>query len=164
MHGADVELLRPLRRFTLFASAVTLALNVADPLLSGEHGKAAFDAVGPVLLIGWAEVGPGLLQAMSKTGCPQSDEPAAAREEGCERKVVEIDANAADLDRARRADALYWTQHKRPISVDAIRVELKISMDRARELVIALRAELTELVVGRLDDLHPRSFAGAVPA
>lgn len=28
-------------------------------------GKGAFDAVGPLLLIGWAEVGPGLLQAIS---------------------------------------------------------------------------------------------------
>jgi len=36
---------------------VTLALNVAEPLLSGDYGKAAFDAVGPVLLIGWEEVG-----------------------------------------------------------------------------------------------------------
>jgi hypothetical protein len=34
---------------------VTLALNVADPLVAGEYGKAAFDAVGPLLLIGWAE-------------------------------------------------------------------------------------------------------------
>lgn len=57
LHGASVEDLRPLRRFTLFVSAVSLALNVAEPVLSGEYGKAAFDAVGPTLLIGWAEVG-----------------------------------------------------------------------------------------------------------
>jgi hypothetical protein len=29
------------------------------------YGKAAFDAVDPPLLVGWAEVGPGLLQAIS---------------------------------------------------------------------------------------------------
>ncbi|WP_439663826.1 hypothetical protein ACSHWB_21695 [Lentzea sp. HUAS TT2] len=58
MHGASAEDLRPLRGFTLFVSVVSLALNVAEPVLSGEYGKAAFDAVGPVLLIGWAEVGP----------------------------------------------------------------------------------------------------------
>jgi len=29
----------------LFASVVTLALNVAEPLVAGEFGKAAFDAV-----------------------------------------------------------------------------------------------------------------------
>jgi hypothetical protein len=57
--------LQPARRLLIFASLVTLALNVADPIVAGDYGKAAFDAVGPLLLIGWAEVGPGLLQAMS---------------------------------------------------------------------------------------------------
>jgi hypothetical protein len=39
-------------------------LNMADPLVTGEFGKAVFDAVGLLLLIGWAEVGPALLQAI----------------------------------------------------------------------------------------------------
>jgi hypothetical protein len=59
--------LRPARPLLIFASAVTLALNVANPLVAGEYGKAAFDAVGPLLLIGWAEVGPGFLQAIGTT-------------------------------------------------------------------------------------------------
>jgi hypothetical protein len=46
-----------------FVSAVSLALNAAEPVLSGDCGKAAFDAVGPMLLIGWTEVGPQVLQA-----------------------------------------------------------------------------------------------------
>lgn len=57
--GASADVLRPARRLLIFASVVTFALNVADPLVAGEYGKAAFDAVGPLLLIGWAEVGPG---------------------------------------------------------------------------------------------------------
>lgn len=65
LHGALVEDLRPLRRFTLFVSAVSLALNVAEPVLFGDYGKAAFDAVGPMLLTGWAEVGPQVLQALA---------------------------------------------------------------------------------------------------
>lgn len=68
LHGASAELLRPARRLLVFSGVVTLALNVTDPLLAGERGKAAFDAVGPLLLIGWAEVGPGLLQAISSVG------------------------------------------------------------------------------------------------
>ncbi|MFE9748288.1 hypothetical protein ACFYOT_25560 [Saccharothrix saharensis] len=40
-------------------SLVALALNVADSVFTGQFGKAAFDAVGPVRLIGWAKVGPG---------------------------------------------------------------------------------------------------------
>jgi hypothetical protein len=66
--GASAEVLRPARRLLIFASVVTLALNVADPLVAGEYGRAAFDSVGPLLLIGWSEVGPGLLQAISSTG------------------------------------------------------------------------------------------------
>ncbi|WP_308301026.1 MULTISPECIES: hypothetical protein [unclassified Crossiella] len=62
--GASADVLRPARRLLIFASVVTLALNVADPLVAGAYGKAAFDAVGPLLLIGWAEVGPGFLQAI----------------------------------------------------------------------------------------------------
>lgn len=65
--GAAAYVQRQLRRLLIFASMVTLALNVADPLVAGEHGKAAFDAVGPLLLIGWAEVGPTFLQALGTT-------------------------------------------------------------------------------------------------
>lgn len=65
--GASSEVLRPAHRLLIFASMVTLALNVAEPLVAGEFGKAAFDAVGPLLLIGWSDVGPGLLQAIGAT-------------------------------------------------------------------------------------------------
>ncbi len=68
--GVAPEQLRPARRLLIFASAVTLALNVADPLVAGQYGKAAFDAVGPLLLIGWAEVGPDLLRALTSTRQP----------------------------------------------------------------------------------------------
>src|SRR5881628_3093258 len=48
--GASPDVLRPARRLLIFASLVTLALNVAEPVVAGEFGKAAFDAVGPLLL------------------------------------------------------------------------------------------------------------------
>jgi hypothetical protein len=64
LSGASDDVLRPARHLLLAASSVTLFLNVADPVFSGQWGKAAFDSVGPLLLIGWAEVGAGLLQAI----------------------------------------------------------------------------------------------------
>jgi hypothetical protein len=70
LHGATPEQLRPARRLLIFASLATLSLNIADPLVTGAYGKAAFDAVGPLLLIGWAEVGPGLLQAIATISSP----------------------------------------------------------------------------------------------
>jgi hypothetical protein len=57
LRGAPAEVIRPARRLLLASSVVTLALNVAEPLIAGEVGKALFDAVGPLLLIGWSEVG-----------------------------------------------------------------------------------------------------------
>lgn len=47
LHGATPQQLRTTRRLLIFASLTTLALNVAEPLLTGQYGKATFDAVGP---------------------------------------------------------------------------------------------------------------------
>lgn len=46
---------RSARWLLVGASAVTLALNAAEPLIVGEIGRALFDSVGPLLLIGWSE-------------------------------------------------------------------------------------------------------------
>ncbi|WP_190824621.1 hypothetical protein [Saccharopolyspora pogona] len=62
---ASEAVLRPARRLLLAASVATLALNVTDSLLSGRWGRAAFDAVGPLSLIGWSEVGPALLRELA---------------------------------------------------------------------------------------------------
>ncbi|ANZ39638.1 hypothetical protein BBK82_29935 [Lentzea guizhouensis] len=128
---------------------MTLALNVADPLLSGGCGKAAFDAVGPMLLIGWAEVGPGMIPAdLATVPVPRWEDRGKRVDEYVHGLTG---AGLEDLDRARQADARHWAAHKRPISADALRIELKVSMERAREFMSAVRGELTELVVTRAD-------------
>lgn len=164
LNGASVEELRPARRLLLFASLVTLALNVADPLLAGEWGKAAFDAVGPLLLIGWAHVGPELLHALST----RSLMPTAARDDCADGRqderrdettswnrspheadrprasvaeLVSTEVVADLLERARRLDAEHWTAHQRPISAETLRRELKIGGQRARFLVGQIRTE-----------------------
>lgn len=68
---------RPERRDTRSAPAGASTVAIRQPrhprlerrrpLVAGEFGKAMFDAVGPLLLIGWAEVGPQLLQAGAAT-------------------------------------------------------------------------------------------------
>lgn len=163
LNGASVDELRPARRLLLFASLVTLALNVADPLLAGEWGKAAFDSVGPLLLIGWAHVGPELLHALSQrsplravtcdarvdgrlddrvdtttwNGChPDTDHPRVSVIEPVSAVLV-----ADLLERARELDAKHWTAHQRPISAETLRRELKIGAQRARVLVSQLRNE-----------------------
>jgi hypothetical protein len=147
--GAPEAALRPARRLLLLASLLTLALNVTEPLLVGAYARAAFDAVGPLLLIGWAEVGPGLLQAISGIRADPAEaltaEDRLGRGGGRLRRVrVEgIGALGDDgdelLERARAEDALRWQMHRRPISAERLRMRLHIGAARSRSLVAVLR-------------------------
>ncbi|MBL7500970.1 hypothetical protein I6A84_02330 [Frankia sp. CNm7] len=102
--GASVDQIRPARRLLVFASLVTLALNVAEPAIAGDVGKAVFDAVGPLLLIGWAETGPGILHAMAATRpttrsveVPSAVEPEGVASAGelLERSATAVDGNGS---------------------------------------------------------------------
>lgn len=165
LHGASREQLRPAQRLLMFASAVTLALNVAEPICAGQIGKAAFDAVGPLLLIGWAEVGPGLLKAIREVhGHGQAEmEPDAGTdealhsEEAASRTAVNNAAGqgggntspatwvGAEHDdplvvEACRLDTQHWDKHQRPISAETLRRELRVGSRRARALARVVRS------------------------
>jgi hypothetical protein len=131
--------------------------------------KAAFDAVGPLLLIGWAEVGPSLLQAMQATAVSPSSAvlqatyspyesriddqppvPAPTRQRaamgappaGTAPHRDESGARKQDLlHRARAEDVLHWQQHHRPISAETLRKRLRIGAGTARGLVAQLRSD-----------------------
>ncbi|SMC72107.1 hypothetical protein [Lentzea albidocapillata] len=159
--GASAEVLRPARWLLIFASVVTLALNVADPLVAGQYGKAAFDAVGPLLLIGWAEVGPGFLQAIGAASRSAAFAgPDGVRVEGPVDGSVRSDVRYGDpclsedgrrvsrgrspkklLEQARHEDAAHRAAHHKPISADTLRVRLGIGAASARRLVKIVRAE-----------------------
>lgn len=168
LHDGPAEVVRSARRLLIFSSTVTLALNIAEPLIAGQYGKAAFDAVGPLLLIGWAEVGPSLLQAMqtmtvsasSRAGQFAGDTsasivagaPAVSPAEGpvgVGAPSVETDsprngAGAREQDllhRARAEDVLHWQQHQRPISAETLRKRLHVGAGTARSLVSQLRSD-----------------------
>jgi hypothetical protein len=145
---------------------------VADPLVAGEYGKAAFDAVGPLLLIGWAEVGPDLLRELTTASrldeagsdgdrrmeSPFAGEPTTVGQTAPEstREDAKPDGAPADgwsslaasnmvdgdlLERAREADARHWDEHRRPISADTLRKNLRIGAARSRLLVAIIRAD-----------------------
>jgi hypothetical protein len=133
---------------------------VADPLVAGQYGKAAFDAVGPLLLIGWAEVGPDLLRALTnasqtnkatsadarRTESPFADEQTAvgqtAQAPSRQSSLPSSDMLGHDLlEHAREADARHWEEHRRPISADTLRRKLRIGAARSRLLVAIIRAD-----------------------
>lgn len=171
--GATPEVLRPARRLLIFASVVTLALNVAEPLVTGQFGRGAFDAVGPLLLIGWAEVGPGLLLAISdqpvhEPVVPQVDRPGRGFRMDVDDGAENANARADDdlvrpsvdqvvgnripdalLSQARTADAAHRAVHQKPISADALRVQLGVGAARSRQLVKIVRSEFQERAVSR---------------
>ncbi|WP_409493988.1 hypothetical protein [Amycolatopsis sp. cmx-11-12] len=161
LSGASEDVLRPARRLLLAASVVTLLLNIADPVCASQWGKAAFDAVGPLLLIGWAEVGPGLLRALSAASDPgtgqqsNSSEPKDDSVEQGERgprplrrdqQVGAAHGRASDLDeelveRARLADADHWRRYQRPISAETLRKQFRVGATTSRALVAKVRPE-----------------------
>ncbi|MCK9930676.1 hypothetical protein MXD62_26555 [Frankia sp. Mgl5] len=168
VHGGPGQVMRSARRLLIFSSMVTLALNIAEPLISGDYGKAAFDAVGPLLLIGWSEVGPGLLQAMQATGASQQaatgqvtvqsrrkddhfieSATLSGRESSEGRDQDESESRGHGqrsakqdlLHRARAEDTLHWATHNRPISAETLRKRLRIGAPAARSLVTQLRTD-----------------------
>src|SRR5487761_474382 len=87
MAGVPREQLRPARILLTACGAATLALNIAGPVTAGAYGRAAFDSVGPGLLIGWAETGPGMLRFLyARPGNPEPPQHArpAPADEGAE--------------------------------------------------------------------------------
>ncbi|MDS0133211.1 MULTISPECIES: hypothetical protein [unclassified Amycolatopsis] len=164
LSGASDAVLRPARHLLLAASAVTLLLNVADPVFAGQWGKAAFDSVGPLLLIGWAEAGPGLLRALAAES--SALRPAALAEPSftelvsgsleqeatnstgprCDKRVERIARGVVDLreelvERARQADAEHWRRFRRPISAETLRKQLRVGAVTSRDLVAVVRRE-----------------------
>jgi hypothetical protein len=148
LYGAPPAALRPARRLLLLSSVLTLALNVTEPLLAGAYGRAAFDAVGPLLLIGWAEVGPGLLQAISGLRAAATDASAIGGPNCTSRRLRSVrpeeNAGFGDddelLEHARAEDAVHWQVHRRPISAETLRKRLCIGAARSRSLVAILRS------------------------
>ncbi|MCM3886699.1 hypothetical protein ND747_24155 [Frankia sp. R82] len=166
VNGGPVEVLRAVRRLLLFASLVTLSLNIAEPLIAGHYGRAAFDAVGPLLLIGWGEVALGLLQAMqtrdadasgtgplasdTSSGPAERDQPASSGHKPDGSGGQSKEARDQDLlHRARAEDVLHWQVHQRPISAETLRKRLHVGTDTARKLVAQLRSDTHSTLHGQ---------------
>ncbi|WP_414504438.1 SpdA protein [Streptomyces sp. NEAU-L66] len=63
LRGVHAAQMRSATRLMHVSGLLTLALNIAEPLAAGHYGRAAVDAVAPLLLLGWGAVGPQLLRA-----------------------------------------------------------------------------------------------------
>jgi hypothetical protein len=165
MAGVPRHQLRPARILLGACGAATLALNIAGPVTAGAYGRAAFDSVGPGLLIGWAETGPGMLRFLyarprnpdpalhaseARPAVPDDELPAAPNSPGNEAEAPDrpgayhADRSGAAtlvdlLVEARRIDQEHRLQHHRPVSAETLRKQMRIGSMRARALVQQVR-------------------------
>ncbi|MFF1558548.1 DUF2637 domain-containing protein [Streptomyces sp. NPDC058279] len=61
LRGVRAHELKAGARLLHLCGVLTLALNTAEPLLTGHYGRACLDTVAPLLLLGWGRVGPAFL-------------------------------------------------------------------------------------------------------
>jgi hypothetical protein len=127
-HGLGGRLVGP-RLLLVVCGLITFALNTARPILGGQTGRACFDAVAPLLLIGWSEVGPRLLALLHST---------VPDEMGTVRDGSELPSGL--IARARDEDNKHRAAHGRRITRDALRAQLKVSNAVAGALLRELRA------------------------
>ncbi|MEW1655861.1 DUF2637 domain-containing protein [Streptomyces sp. NPDC093707] len=84
LRGVPPEQMRAATRLMHVSGLLTLALNVAEPLVAGHYGRAAVDAVAPLLLLGWGAVGPQLLRSFYAVATSGTDPAATAAAEPAE--------------------------------------------------------------------------------
>jgi hypothetical protein len=126
-HGISDRLVGP-RLLLVTCGAITFGLNTARPILAGVYGRACFDAVAPLLLIGWSEVGPRLLTLLHST--VQDDNGT----------VPDGPALTPDLvARARAAAQAHRDKHGRRITRDVLRAQLNVSNAVAGQLLRELQ-------------------------
>ena len=117
LRGVEGRRLRPARLLLVAAGLATWALNVAHALLVRGHlGVVAYDSLAPLLLIGWAEVGPWFLRqfhlaaapALSiprPTGPAEASATAEAEQDQAQTGGQQVVEPTADLRRPARAAA-----------------------------------------------------------
>lgn len=127
------------RLLLIACGLMTFALNTAHAILTGQAGRACFDAVAPLLLIGWSEVGPRLL-ALLHSAVPDE---AVIPEDGPDDLVAASDAQSnlplALIERAQRLNAAHRQRTGRAITRDSLRARLRVSNAVAGELLHIVR-------------------------
>jgi hypothetical protein len=167
LRGVEGRRLRPARLLLVAAGLATWALNTAHALFVRRHlGVVAYDSLAPLLLIGWAEVGPWFLRqfratavtstrsAPGRTGrteastAPGADHGRAAAGGGRVQPsgTLRPAGPAATAPRAAaRQPAAVGEQalqaHGRQISRDKLRAALGVGATRAERLLAALATD-----------------------
>ncbi|MCQ6245345.1 DUF2637 domain-containing protein [Streptomyces malaysiensis] len=147
LHGVPAEQIKGATRLMHLSGLLTLALNVAEPIVAGHYGRAAVDAVAPLLLLGWGAVGPQLLRHFHTiahtTSAPAPATPSAPVEKApalepvsppVARKPETSPAVAVPvplLNAARTIADTYQAEHGEPITPAQLRTRLGVALPLA---------------------------------
>ncbi|MET7607431.1 DUF2637 domain-containing protein [Streptomyces avermitilis] len=166
LRGLPAEQMTAATRLMHFSGLLTLALNVAEPIVAGHYGRAAVDAVAPLLLLGWGSVGPQLLRAfhtVAHSAVPASlpdeieSEPETAPDVSRPAVLLTVPAPAPVtphiapapaspavkvpeplLTEARSIATSHHTEHGEPITAAQLKTRLGIGLPMATALHAAL--------------------------
>ncbi|MFD3488004.1 DUF2637 domain-containing protein [Streptomyces sp. NPDC058665] len=168
LRGVPAEQMRSATRLMHVSGLLTLALNIAGPLALGHYGRAAVDAVAPLLLLGWGTVGPQLLRHFHAVAQPSEPAPVPPTTRGrlpvgeTEHREEEPSATASPpatapapptapavpavnvpgplLAEARSIAATHLAEHGEPITVVQLKRRLGTGLPMATALHTALSA------------------------
>ncbi|MFI8301034.1 DUF2637 domain-containing protein [Streptomyces nigra] len=96
LRGVPPEQMKAATRLMHVSGLLTLALNIAEPITAAHYGRAAVDAVAPLLLLGWGAVGPQLLRSFH-TVTTEATAPAPADETETEPEPAPAPAQPAPV-------------------------------------------------------------------
>ncbi|MFM9451086.1 DUF2637 domain-containing protein [Streptomyces europaeiscabiei] len=166
LRGLPADQMTAAARLMHFSGLLTLALNVAEPIVAGHYGRAAVDAVAPLLLLGWGSVGPQLLRAFHTVARPAvpapvpgetESEPATGSDASSPAVPLTVPAQAPVapqitpapaspvvkvpeplLTEARSIATSHRTEHGEPITAAQLKTRLGIGLPMATALHAAL--------------------------
>ncbi|MEU8454881.1 DUF2637 domain-containing protein [Streptomyces griseoaurantiacus] len=168
LRGVPPEQTKAATRLMHISGLLTLALNIAEPIVAGHYGRAALDAVAPLLLLGWGAVGPQLLRSfrtvvIDAAGSAPAAAPASAEMEPASTTASPVTPDAAPiapiiapapvapaasvpavkapeplLAEARSIAASHHAEHGEPITVAQLKRRLGIGLPMASALHAAL--------------------------
>ncbi|GAA2318842.1 MULTISPECIES: DUF2637 domain-containing protein [Streptomyces] len=169
LRGIPAEQMRSASRLMHLSGLLTLALNIAEPLIAHHWGRACVDAVAPLLLLGWGAVGPQLLRhfhsvtqpapapaSADATPAPASEpapapqatdtapaptpEPTPALARAVEAPAASAAVPAPLLEEARKIAASHQAEHSEPITAAQLKARLGVALPLATAAHQALTA------------------------
>lgn len=154
-HGVGGRLIAA-RLLLVLSGLITFGINTAHAILTNHLGQACFDAVAPLLLIGWSEVGPRLFGLLHmpvlavqdderdqygssvevQDGKPSEDEPSVLSQN-------RPGPSPELFGRARTLADEYQRRNGRAMPRDRLRAQLHVSNATAGELLRLVRGPPT---------------------